>query len=355
MRKVLLRFVFDNFWQWQSVGNELHVGVAWLMLLWVAIVAIGCSLLYRRSGRAAEALCTAVIYLSLPAAFLTLSLVLKLPLMSSLMSSGIPVFGYGLMMFVGFSVATWLASRRVRAIGQPPDVIWDMMMWVLIPGLIGARAIYLVQNWDRVFAGKQGKDYLLAFVALWDGGIVFYGSVIGGIIGILIFCRRRKINPIALLDVIAPSLFLGEGFGRIGCFLYGCCFGRACDLPWAVQFPPDSLTFEKLVERGTIPSDAMMTIPLHPTQLYSSFSACVLAWILAWFFRRRPFDGAVLAVACMLHGINRFTLETLRDDEPERWGTGLTFSQLVSIGLVISGICAMVWFSRRGKLTRAST
>ncbi len=351
MRKVLLRFVFDNLWQWQSVGNELHVGVAWLMLLWVAIVGCAFFMLYRRTKHAGESAMSAGFWLIVPAALGAIGF-FKPDI--AIAKSGIPVFGYGLMMFVGFSVATWLASRRVRAIGQPPDVIWDMMMWALIPGLIGARAIYLVQNWDRVFAGKQGQDYLLAFVALWDGGIVFYGSVIGGTIGILIYCQRRKINAIALLDVIAPSLFVGEGFGRIGCFLYGCCFGRACDLPWAVQFPPDSLTFEKLVERGTIPSDALMTIPLHPTQLYSSFSAFVLAGILAWFFRRRPFDGAVTALACMLHGINRFTLETLRDDEPARWGTGLTFSQLVSIGLVISGICAMVWFSRRGKLTRTS-
>ena len=352
MRKVLLRFVFDNLWQCQSVGNELHVGAAWLMLLWVAIVGSAFIILYRRTKNAAESAMSAGFWLIVPAVLGAIGF-FKPDI--AIVKSGIPVFGYGLMMFVGFSVATWLASRRVRAIGQPPDVIWDMMMWALIPGLIGARLTYLAQNWDRVFAGKQGTDFLFAFVALWDGGIVFYGSVIGGIGGIVIFCRRRKINPIAVLDVIAPSLFVGEGYGRIGCFLYGCCFGRACDFPWAVQFPPDSLTFEKLVERGTIPPDALMTIPLHPTQVYSSISAFVLAGILAWFFRWRPFDGAVLSLACILHGINRFVMETLRDDEPGRLGTGLTFSQFVSIGLVIFGICGIVWFSQQRKLTRVTT
>jgi phosphatidylglycerol:prolipoprotein diacylglycerol transferase len=226
-----------------------------------------------------------------------------------------------------------------------------MMMWVLVPGLIGARLVYLMQNWDRVFAGKQGPQRLIAAFALWDGGIVFYGSVIGGILGVLVYCQRRNINAIALFDVIAPSLFIGEGFGRIGCFLYGCCFGRACDLPWAVKFPPDSLTFEKLVERGTIPPNAASTISLHPTQVYSSVTAFLLAGILSWYFRRRPFDGAVMALAWILYPINRYVLETLRDDEPGRLGTDFTFSQLMSMGLVISGIGAMFWLSKRRVLT----
>ena len=344
MRKVLLRFVFDNVWQWQSVGNELHIGAAWLILVWTAAVGLAFGLLYRRTGRATESVMSAGFWLIVPAAFGFLAFVRP---GIAVVSSGIPVFGYGLMMFVGFSVATWTAARRVRSIGQPPDAIWDMMMWALIPGLIGARAIYLAQNWTQVTRGRSGGDFLLAMVSLWDGGIVFYGSVFGGIVGVVLFCERRGIKPIAMLDVIAPSMFIGEGFGRIGCFLYGCCFGRACDRPWAVQFPPDSLTFEKLVDRGTIPPDALATIPLHPTQLYSSFMAFLLAAILALFFRRRPFDGAVFSLGLILYPISRFVLESLRDDEPGRLGTSFTFSQLVSGGLVLSGIASMAWFSRQ--------
>ena len=349
MRKVLLRFVFDNLWQWQAVGNELHVGAAWLMLLWVAIVGVAFGVMYATSKKAAESAMSAGFWLIVPAA-LGAAWFLKLPIVKT----GIPVFGYGMMMFVGFSTATWLASRRVRAIGQPPEAIWDMMMWALIPGLIGARTIYLLQNWNKIFSGKQGTDLLLAAFALWDGGIVFYGSVIGGIIGVVVYCRRRGINPLAMLDIIAPSMFVGEGFGRIGCFLYGCCYGRACDLPWAVRFPPDSLTFEKLAPEGRIIENPLSTISLHPTQLYSSFAAFALAGILAWYFRRRPFDGAVLALGCIIYPINRFVLESLRDDEPTRWDTPFTFSQLISIGLLISGIGAMYYFSTRGKLTGVS-
>jgi phosphatidylglycerol:prolipoprotein diacylglycerol transferase len=350
MRKVLLRLVFDNLWQWQSVGNELHVGAAWLMLVWTAAVGIAFLILYLSTRNAKESAMSAGFWLVVPVGLAAIAL-----FRPGIAGSGIPLFGYGMMMFVGFTSATWLASRRVRAIGQRPEVVWDMILWALIPGLIGARLNYLLQYWDRVFAGKQGAELVIAVFALWDGGIVFYGSVIGGIVGVTMFCLRRKIRPIAMFDVIAPSLFVGEGFGRIGCFLYGCCFGRACSLPWAVQFPPDSLTFEKLVERGTIQPNAPMTIPLHPTQLYSSAAAFLLAGILAWYYRRRPFDGAVASLAFILYPINRFVLETFRDDEPGRLGTNLTFSQLVSIGLWFVGVCAMVWFARQRRLTRAAS
>ena len=350
MRKVLLRFVFDNLWEWQAVGNELHVGAAWFMLFWVAMVGVAFGVMYATSKKAAESAMSAGFWLLVPVASRAAKF-FKLPIVET----GIPVFGYGLMMFVGFSTATWLASRRVKAIGQPPEAIWDMMMWALIPGLIGARINYLMQYGSQVFAGKRGIELFVAPFALWDGGIVFYGSVIGGIVGVVYYCKRRGINPLAMLDVISPSMFVGEGFGRIGCFLYGCCYGKPCDLPWAVRFPPDSLTFEKLAPESRIMENPLSTIPLHPTQLYSSFAGFVLAGILAWYFRRRPFDGAVLALGGILYPINRFVLEALRDDEPKRWGTPFTFSQLVSIGLLISGIGAMYYFSRRGTLTRTKT
>ncbi len=247
MRKVLLRFVFDNLWQWQSVGNELHVGAAWLLLLWLLGVAIGFGVLLRLTKDFSESAAATAFWLIFPLGLVVLRVV-KPDI--GLITDGIPVFGYGFMMFIGFSSATWLASRRVLSIGQPPEVIWDMMMWALIPGLIGARIYYLVKYGSPVLAKAQGFDKLVAIVALWDGGIVFYGSVIGGIIGVTVFCLRRHISPVAMFDVLAPSLLLGEAFGRIGCFLYGCCYGKACDLPWAVKFPPDSLTFEKLAQEA---------------------------------------------------------------------------------------------------------
>jgi len=350
MRRVLLRFVFDNLWQWQSVGNELHVGAAWLMLLWVASVVIGFGVLLRITKDVKEAGAAAGFWLILPLVLLALGIVKP---NIGLVNDGIPVFGYGFMMFIGFSSATWLASRRVLSIGQPPEVIWDMMMWALIPGLIGARIYYLVKYGGPVLAKAQGFEKLVAIVALWDGGIVFYGSVIGGIIGVTAFCLRRRISPVAMLDVLAPSLLVGEGFGRIGCFLYGCCYGKACDLPWAVKFPPDSLTFVKLAQEGVISGDAASTIALHPAQLYSSFAAFFLAGILAWYFRRRPFDGAVICLTSILYPISRYLLETLRGDISPG-ALGLKDAQVFSIVFTIIGVVGMYYLSTHRRLTTAT-
>jgi phosphatidylglycerol:prolipoprotein diacylglycerol transferase len=350
MRTVLLRFLFEDLWQWQSVGNELHVGIAWLILVWLLITCVSFVLLYRSTLNLKESIASAGFWLFVPIVLLGLAILRP---NIGIIHSGIPVFGYGFMMFVGFSTATWLASRRVLKIGQPPEVIWDMMMWALIPGLIGARVYYLVRHGSPTMDRARGLQKLIASVALWDGGIVFYGGVIGGIIGVTIFCLRRKIRPLAMFDVLAPSLLIGEGFGRIGCFLYGCCYGKACEQPWAVRFPPDSLTFKKLVENGVIGQDATETISLHPTQIYSSVAAFVFAGILAWFFRRRPFDGAVMCLTSILYPISRYVLETLRGDI-DPGALGLKDAQMMSIGLMITGIIGMYYLSRHPKLTLAS-
>ncbi len=372
MRKVLLRIVFDSSWRLESVGNELHVGTGWMISLLLLIITVALAVMWRKTkdkGQVFAALCT---WGLLPAALVVLPQ-LNLPIVAS----GIPLFGYGLMLAVGFGTATYMASRRAATVGLSPDVIWDMTMWLLIPGIVGARIIYLLQYGGRVFAGAKGFGILKAAIALWDGGIVFYGGIIGGVLGLVIYCRRNNIRPLLMADIIMPSLFIGLGFGRIGCFLYGCCFGAACAAPWAVHFPDDSMTYESLfarsVQQGTPlleangvpfvakdlrkrdddgqpvvdPESTFTTIALHPAQIYSSTLAFLLAGLLIWYFKKRPFDGAVVVLGWILYPINRFVLEIIRDDEGGRLGTGLTFSQLMSIGLFVSGCLVMWWLHQR--------
>lgn len=373
MRKVLLRIVFDGLWRLESVGNELLVGYGWVIGL-IVVIAIICLGLIWRATKDSKEVFSSLIFAAIAASAVAMIPVLGLPIAAN----GIPLFGYGAMLTIGFLTATWLASRRAARVGLDSQIIYDLMMWLLIPGIVGARIVYLLQNWDRVYSGKSGLQIVQATIALWDGGIVFYGCIIGGVLGMLEFCRRRKIRPLLLGDVLMPSLFIGLGFGRIGCFLYGCCFGAACSLPWAVEFPSDSLTFERLIARSEATGDQLLmvngesasaaelralssrkdgsfdpsqlqltTIPLHPTQLYSSTLAFALAGFLAWYFRRRPYDGAVLAIGAIMYPLNRFVLEIIRDDEPGRLNTGLTFSQLVSIGLFTGGLILLVWLQKR--------
>lgn len=350
MRTHLLRFIFDSAWRFESVGNDLLVGVGWLILAWLLALLVAFVVVLKKSDGVAEAAVTVGFWLLVPLALWALLLVQP---NLGIVKNGIPIYGYGFMMFIGFSSASWVASRRIRTIGQSPEVIWDMMMWALLPGLAGARAYYLMRHGSPQFSNSTGVQKLIAAVALWDGGIVFYGGVIGGVLGVLVFCHRRRIACLPMLDVLAPSLLLGGAFGRIGCFLYGCCYGKACELAWAVRFPPDSLTFGQMVQKGQLDPLAAATPALHPVQLYSAASAFLLFFILSWFFYRRTFDGAVVCLAAVLYPIARFTLESLRADI-DPFQIGLKDAEIFSLALIGTGLGGLWWFSRHSKLTRIS-
>lgn len=258
---------------------------------------------------------------------------------------GLPVFGYGLMMCIGFATAIFMAERRALGQKLPGELIWDMATWLIIPGLVGARLFYLIQYGDRVFRGVpllQWPYYALNFS---QGGIVLYGALLGGAIGYFSFCYFRRIRPLGLADIIVPSVFIGIGFGRIGCFLYGCCYGRETNLPWAVQFPADSSSFISMMEKHLLPLNATCTPPLHPTQIYSSIDGFMIAALTSWYYSRRRRNGEVLALALIIYPITRFCVELLRADEGGQLQTSLTISQLISIGLFLLNIPYMVYLS----------
>jgi phosphatidylglycerol:prolipoprotein diacylglycerol transferase len=348
MRTHLIKIVLDNAWRFAAIGNELYVGAGWFIIAWLLLTLLAWLVLGWQSKDWVESAFSAGFWLFVPVVIFTLYCFQP---NYEFIHDGIPVFGYGTMMFVGFSVAAWLAGYRVTAIGQHPDIIWDMLMWALIPGLIGARMYYLIRHGSPEFETSTGLQKLFAAIALWDGGIVFYGSVIGGAAGIIAFCRLQRVPVIPMLDCMAPSLLVGEAFGRIGCFLYGCCYGGPCSLPWAVRFPPDSLTFKKMLEKGQVTPDDLATPLLHPTQLYSSAAAFLMAWLLGRYFRRRPFDGAVLSLFAIIYPISRWLLELLRADITP-YKSGLKDAQIFSLLLLLAGILGMYYFSRHRRLTQ---
>jgi phosphatidylglycerol:prolipoprotein diacylglycerol transferase len=167
----------------------------------------------------------------------------------------LPIFGFGLMLLVSFVVCGWLAARRAKADGIAPDDFWDIALWLFVGGVIGARLTSLLLD------GEPGGFWhqVLQFFKIWEGGMVFYGCLPGGLIAYL-FVRKRIIRPkgirlAQLADIIAPMLGLGLFFGRIGCFLNGCCYGLPADpnlaAAWQqVTFPNNSIPHRKLVERG---------------------------------------------------------------------------------------------------------
>ncbi len=154
---------------------------------------------------------------------------------------GWTVKGYGLMLMIGFLLAVWLASRRAMKCKADPDIVLNVGFVALICGVVGARLWYFVQYYSERFAHRP---LLSAYFDCAGGGLTFYGGFLGGLGGILVYLLIKRVSLRLYLDILAPSLVLGLAFGRIGCFLNGCCFGDVCAdregharLPWAVTFP----------------------------------------------------------------------------------------------------------------------
>jgi prolipoprotein diacylglyceryltransferase len=174
-------------------------------------------------------------------------------------AEGIPVYGFGMMLFVTFLATTWMASWRAEKVGIGRAVIQDLAIWIFLGGILGARLTYLL----TVQEDPQGRvgltdpwEILKKLPRIWDGGIVFYGAAVGGTVAYfigyyLIFRHKENLTTLRLADVIAPAIALGLLLGRIGCFLNGCCYGAvACPACLGgVSYPLSAPARFELVEK----------------------------------------------------------------------------------------------------------
>lgn len=187
------------------------------------------------------------------------------PVMLNLPFLGISVKSYGLMMMLGFFAATWWAMYRAQKVKADPDVILNLGFISLICGIAGARLLYVIQFWDQDFAGQPNP--LMAIIDITKGGLVFYGGFLLAIIGALTYLIWAKHSIRLYLDILAPSLMLGLAFGRMGCFLNGCCWGAPTrTVPWAVTFPYGSPAFNEHWHRGLVdvPQQLLFSYPDYP-------------------------------------------------------------------------------------------
>lgn len=274
---------------------------------------------------------------------------------------GLPLRGYGLMVLCGSVSGILMAIHRGKQMGIHPDTLLSLAFGMFICGILGARLFYVIEYWDTRFQFGDWPSTLLAVVKFTEGGLVVYGALIGATLAFLVFTYRHKLPALALADLIAPSLLVGLAFGRIGCLLNGCCYGGESDLPWAVTFPRDSLPYMEQFESGKLvgenaPIDAATglpanlptrSLPVHPTQIYSSIDAALLCWFLWSYYPFRRRDGEVTALMLTIHPISRFLLEMIRIDESAVFGTGLSISQNISILLLIATAIGWVFLLRQ--------
>lgn len=241
---------------------------------------------------------------------------------------GLPT--YGLLVALGFLTALWLAERLARRHGFAPHVVQDTAVWACIAGLLGAKIALLV---------VEPSGWREAWRTLFQGG-VFYGGFIAAVAAVLFLCHRRKLDPHALGDVLAAPLALGHAFGRVGCFLAGCCFGSECSAPWAVHYShPDSMP----VQSG-IPS----FVGLHPVQIYEAAGNLLIAGAMLLLLARRRFPGQVFWTYAAVYGAFRFTVENWRGDERGSLGP-FTTSQAVGLVALVAGLTMLAVQSRRSR------
>lgn len=164
---------------------------------------------------------------------------------------GLPIRGYGAMLVLGIVSGVWLATSLARRMGVDPEIILGMAFWVFLFGIAGARLFYVAQHWDG-FQGATRFETLKNLLNVTEGGLVVYGGAIGGFSAMAIYVWWHRLPGLAIADIAAPAIGLGLFFGRLGCFLNGCCYGGVTDLPWGVCFPPASPPFMHQLHRGEI-------------------------------------------------------------------------------------------------------
>jgi phosphatidylglycerol:prolipoprotein diacylglycerol transferase len=221
------------------------LGFGLLLAVWALICAVRVGWIVSQRGRSAE------VWNELPMmAVLAGVLTFVLPALAE--PDGLPIRGYGVMVFLGVMSGVGLAVYRAKREGCNPELIYSLALWMCVCAILGARLFYVIEYWQTHFHKPTLGATLAAIVNYTKGGLVVYGAFVGGAAAAVVFFVRHKLPVLKFSDIIAPSLLIGLALGRVGCFLNGCCYGGQCNLPWAVTFPPGSPPYMDQASNGQI-------------------------------------------------------------------------------------------------------
>lgn len=274
----------------------------------------------------------------------------------------VAIYSYGFMLMIAFVVGTiWLVVQGKKQ--KPPveiDTILDLMVWVIIGSIIGARLIYVLTQWDDYTEQKEN------ILRITEGGLSIHGGILGALVFGWMYCRVKGLDFWRMVDFAIPGVPLGIFIGRIGCFLNGCCYGIECqpDFPLGVNFP-DAGTW---MERGFSPDLAALYdagqaaiggFARHPAQLYEAFGALLIFWYLINFRHNKAFKGHVFLMFVWLYSVLRFIVEFYRFGDPDT-GVGssvvlwhfITMAQLASIILGVVAFVLMQDLKRRAVIAK---
>ncbi len=233
-------------WIPEKLGSIPLFGFGLVTIGWLLAMGMWLGWSIRRNGWTADSRSSLLFTLVIAFVFWKVLPFLTIP------ERGVPIRGYGTMMLIGVLSGGGLAVWRARRMNIAPQTLIDFLLWGILPGLIGGRVWHVIQYWPMM--KRDGwVDTFVSVINVPGGGLVMYGALIGALAGWTFFIWRHKMPLLRMLDIVAPGMLLGLAFGRIGCFMFGCCFGGPSDLPWAVQFPAGTLPWESQIEAGLLP------------------------------------------------------------------------------------------------------
>lgn len=259
------------------------------------------------------------------------------------------VRGYGLMLAIGFFTGILFAAWRAKKMGENPDHVFNLSVWLVISSLLGARIYYILTHFSEFRAGESYSLFeriLIEFKRMFwpvgsDGqvgisGLIFLGGLILATITAVIYLRYYNLHLLKYLDILGPSIALGEFFTRIGCFLNGCCFGHPTHSLFGIIFPDTSAA------GAYFPG-----VPIHPTQLYNSLAALIIFGLLLWLERFKKFNGFTALLYFMLYSAGRFTIDFFRYYEDTMLVYGLSQNQILSLIIFVVSTVFLVYFYRK--------
>ncbi len=237
------------------------------------------------------------------------------------------IYSFGVLVALGVLFSLYLMGRESARSGFPEkDGAFDLVFVTVVAGFLGARILYVVENW------RDYQNSPLGLFAIWEGGLIFYGGMAASLAAMFIFLKMRHLPIGKSFDFLVPYIALTHAFGRVGCFLNGCCTGDICDLPWAVHFPGESFA-------------------RHPAQLYEAILDVLLFLFLQKQKKSQPLSGIVTCRYFMGYALIRFCVEFVRNSNPGVFG--FTYNQWISLAALFSAgaaECLIRHFSSKPKV-----
>jgi phosphatidylglycerol---prolipoprotein diacylglyceryl transferase len=251
---------------------------------------------------------------------------------------------YGLCMAIGFLLA-WRAMVYLRKrTKQPYEDVAELLTWVMVCSVLGARLAYVIEHWSSEFSHNP-----LAIVRIDQGGLMFYGGLIGALVLYTGYTLYHRLNFFDIGDVTAAVLPLGQFFGRLGCFMHGCCYGERTEAWYGISFPAGSPAWIEQSSAGMISRTAAQALAVIPTQLIESLGTLIL-FVVLFILYPRHYQARGFIGGCYLMGyaVLRFFIEFIRGDP--RAGVGpFSIGQTISILIFIGGLVCITWSKTKGK------